>query len=257
MTPMPRVSLTTHVNAVGNARSVAEAAAPLMAIGAAIGLELPGVVEDFTAKRWRASVNGGFGELFGLLTVPHTTSDSDSWQSKCPVGQACRVSIDPFAWRVARVLESGFPWDDGFEGFRRRTCELGIVGGVTVPVHMPMSRVGAVGWVAINREVDVDQVLATHSNELRLAAHLFMGHVYRERPDAIVVLPHVSLSERELECLTWVAMGKTDADIAELIGRSPSTARFHVESAVSKLGVNNRTRAAAVASQMGMIRAVA
>lgn len=257
---MPKVSLRSHVNAVGDAKSVADAALPLLAIGAAIGLELPGVVEDFTAKRWRASVNGGFGALFGLLTSTPRNTDSDAWQSNCPVGQACRVSIDPFAWRVARVLESGFPWDDGCDGlagFRRRTCELGIVGGVTVPVHMPMSRVGAVGWVAIDHDVDVDQVLANYSNELRLAAHLFMGHVYRERPDAMVKLPHVSLSERELECLTWVAMGKTDADIAELIGRSPSTARFHVESAVAKLGVNNRTRAAAVASQMGMIRAVA
>lgn len=254
---MLRDSLRSHVNAVGEAKCVADAALPLMAIGAAIGLELPGVVEDFTAKSWRASVNGGFGALFGLLTSPKINPDSDAWQSYCPIGQACRVSVDPFAWRVASVLKSGFPWDDRLDGFKRRTCELGIVGGVTVPVHMPMSRVGAVGWVAINHEADVDQILATYSNELRLAAHLFMGHVYRERPDAMVLLPHVSLSERELECLTWVAMGKTDADIAELIGRSPSTARFHVESAVSKLGVNNRTRAAAVASQMGMIRAVA
>ncbi|WP_293903144.1 LuxR family transcriptional regulator [Phenylobacterium sp.] len=254
---MLRVSLTSHINAVGDATTLDDAALPLMAIGAAIGLELPGVVEDFTAKRWRTSVNGGFGELFGLLSPPKPHAGTESCQSHCPVGQACRVSIDPFAWRVASVLESAFPWDNRLDAFRRRTCELGIVGGVTVPVHMPMSRVGAVGWVAIDHEVDVDLILATYSNELRLAAHLFMGHVYRERPDAMVLLPHVALSERELECLTWVAMGKTDADIAELIGRSPSTARFHVESAVSKLGVNNRTRAAAVASQMGMIRAVA
>ncbi|WP_309604509.1 LuxR C-terminal-related transcriptional regulator [Phenylobacterium sp.] len=241
---------------MGNAASLADAALPLKAIGVAIGLSQPGVVEDFTAKHWRVSINGGFGELFGQL-APRTNPESEPVDQRCPIGRACRVSVDPFAWRVARVLESGFPWDPGLDVFSRRTAEKGIVGGVTVPVHLPMSRVGAVGWLAIDHDVDVDQILATYSNELRLAAHLFMGHVYRERPDAMVLLPHVSLSERELECLTWVAMGKTDADIAELIGRSPSTARFHVESAVSKLGVNNRTRAAAVASQMGMIRAVA
>ena len=253
---MPRVSLRCHVNAVGDAASMAAASLPLVAIGQAIGLDMPGVVEDFTAKVWRTSINGGFGELFGRPTVLDTNIGSGPGHAICPIAQACRISIDPFAWRVAKVLESGFPWDNQLDSFKRGTSERGIVGGVTVPVHMPMSRVGAVGWVAKNSEVDVDWILATYSNDLRLAAHLFMGHVYRERPDSMA-LPHVSLSDRELECLTWVAMGKTDADIAELIGRSPSTARFHVESAVAKLGVNNRTRAAAVASQMGMIRAVA
>ncbi len=253
---MSRVSLRCHVNAVGDAASMADAALPLIAIGAAIGLDMPGVVEDFTAKVWRTSVNGGFGELFGRPIVLGSSIGSGPGHAICPIGQACRVTIDPFAWRVAKVLESSFPWDGQLDSFRRGTSERGIVGGVTVPVHMPMSRVGAVGWVAIDHDVDVDRILSIYSNELRLAAHLFMGHVYRERPDSMA-LPHVSLSDRELECLTWVAMGKTDADIAELIGRSPSTARFHVESAVAKLGVNNRTRAAAVASQMGMIRAVA
>lgn len=254
---MLKASLRCHVNAVGAAGGVAEAAAPLMAIGRAISLDLPAVIEDFTAKRIRMSTSGGFGEIFGPVIAPRPYPGSESAHHSCPIGRACRMTIDPFAWRVDRMFQTGFPWDSSLEVFNRRTAELGVFGGVTVPVHMPLSRVGAVGWLARDSEVDVDRVLATYSNELRLAAHLFMGHVYRERPDATVAPPYASLTERELECLTWVAMGKTDADIAELIGRSQSTARFHVESAVTKLGVNNRTRAAAVASQMGMIRAVA
>ena len=254
---MLKASLRCHVNAVGDAKSVADAAAPLMAIGHAIGLDLPAIIEDFTAKRIRMSTSGGFGEIFGPVTAPKPYPGSENAHHSCPIGRACRMTIDPFAWRVDRMYQTGFPWDSAMDAFNRRTAELGVVAGVTVPVHMPVSRVGAVGWLARNSDVDVERILATYSNELRLAAHLFMGHVYRERPDAMVVLPYASLTERELECLTWVALGKTDADIAELIGRSQSTARFHVESAVTKLGVNNRTRAAAVASQMGMIRAVA
>ena len=254
---MLKTSLRCHVSAVGKATNMAQAAGPLMAIGRAIGLAMPGVVEDFTARRTRMISNGGFGEIFGHVDVAKPYPGGESGHLSCPIGRACRVTIDPFAWRVDKIFESRLLWDAPLDAFYRRTSERGITGGVTVPVHMPLSRVGAVGWMSINSDVDVDRVLATYSNELRLAAHLFMGHVYRERPDAMVVLPYASLTERELECLTWVAMGKTDADIAELIGRSQSTARFHVESAVTKLGVNNRTRAAAVASQMGMIRAVA
>lgn len=253
---MIRVSLNRHVSAVGSASSTIAASVPLRAIGEAIGLDMPGVVVDFTEKVWRTSINGDFSQLFGPPTLLEANIKFGPGHAICPIAQACRISVDPFAWRVASILESEFPWDSQLDSFKQVTSERGIVGGVTVPVHMPMSRVGAVGWVAKNSKVDVDRILATYCNDLRLAAQLFMGHVYRERP-ASMALQQVSLSNRELECLTWVAMGKTDIDIGELIGRSPSTARFHIESAVAKLGVNNRTRAAAVASQMGMIRAVA
>jgi DNA-binding CsgD family transcriptional regulator len=138
-----------------------------------------------------------------------------------------------------------------------RLSKLNIVGGVTVPVHMPKSRLGAVGWLSDKKTVDLDWVLTTYGHELRLAAYLFMGHVFRQRPDQSRRTYDASLTERELECLTWVALGKTDSEIGELIGRAPSTARFHVESAIEKLGVNNRARAAAVACQMGLINALA
>jgi len=126
-----------------------------------------------------------------------------------------------------------------------------------VPVHMPASRVGAVGWLAVSEPVDLDGIVDTWGAQLRLAAHLFMDQVYRDRPDLPGMAAAAALSERELECLTWVALGKTDAEIGVLIRRSPATARFHINSAVEKLGVNNRTRAAAVASQLGLIRALA
>ncbi len=253
-----KVSLTRFISALSEAEDLLESAPPLVDIGKAIGLDRPSVVEDFTAERLLMSRNGGLlGELFGWLPALNKSPTAETAHHVCPIGRACRVAVVPFVWRTQGILQAEASWDSRTKSFWRLVKEQGIVGGITVPIHMPLSRVGAVGWLSIGREVDLDGILARYSNELRLAAHLFMGHVYRERPDTTTLPQRAVLTERELECLTWVALGKTDSEIGELIGRSPSTARFHVESAVEKLGVNNRTRAAAVACQIGMIRALA
>lgn len=255
---MRRGYLGPYIDALAEASNLVESAPPLVAIGKTIGLDRPAVVEDFTAERLLISRDSGLlGELFGWLPSLNKNPNAQTAHHVCPIGRACRVATNPFAWRAAEIGGAELAWDHHLQSFWRRAAEQGIVGGVTVPVHMPLSRVGAVGWLAVGRDVDLDAILALYSNELRLAAYLFMDHVYRERPDATTLPPDVVLTERELECLTWVALGKTDRDIGQIIGRSPSTARFHVESAVEKLGVNNRTRAAAVACQMGMIHVLA
>jgi len=54
----------------------------------------------------------------------------------------------------------------------------------------------------------------------------------------------VELTEREVQTLTWVARGKTSAEIAQIVGLSKRTVDFHSDSAREKLGVATRTEAA-------------
>jgi DNA-binding NarL/FixJ family response regulator len=54
----------------------------------------------------------------------------------------------------------------------------------------------------------------------------------------------IQLSEREIEVLTWVARGKTSADIADLLNLSKRTVEFHIENARTKLNAGSRTEAA-------------
>lgn len=56
-----------------------------------------------------------------------------------------------------------------------------------------------------------------------------------------------SLSVREAQCLRWVAVGHADAEIGQILGISPRTVRFHVDSAKLKLGVTTRIQAVAKA----------
>lgn len=55
------------------------------------------------------------------------------------------------------------------------------------------------------------------------------------------------LTEREAEVLYWIAFGKTNREIAMILDVSPRTVNKHLETVFPKLGVENRTAAAAIA----------
>ncbi|HYF57970.1 MAG TPA: helix-turn-helix transcriptional regulator, partial [Burkholderiaceae bacterium] len=59
-----------------------------------------------------------------------------------------------------------------------------------------------------------------------------------------------ALTGRETEVLLWVARGKTNRDIAEILGMSPRTVNKHLEHVFEKLGVETRTAAAAAAARL-------
>lgn len=75
--------------------------------------------------------------------------------------------------------------------------------------------------------------------------------VFQERPAIIVCVSEsgagdpVHLTTREREALTWVAEGKSDWEIAMILGLSETTVRFHVDNARRKLGAVNRAQAVA------------
>jgi DNA-binding NarL/FixJ family response regulator len=62
------------------------------------------------------------------------------------------------------------------------------------------------------------------------------------------------LTRREKEVLTWVARGKTSAEIGIILGVSEYTVNFHCDHAIKRLDVINRTQAVAEALAGGLIR---
>jgi DNA-binding NarL/FixJ family response regulator len=60
-------------------------------------------------------------------------------------------------------------------------------------------------------------------------------------------LEPLGLTPREAEVLFWVARGKTNDEIAIVLGIGLTTVKKHLESTFGKLGVENRTTAAALA----------
>jgi DNA-binding NarL/FixJ family response regulator len=61
------------------------------------------------------------------------------------------------------------------------------------------------------------------------------------------------LNDREIETLTWVARGKTSAEIALELGLVKRTVDFHIDNARMKLGATTRTAAVSKAVAAGLI----
>ncbi|HXJ01476.1 MAG TPA: response regulator transcription factor [Micropepsaceae bacterium] len=65
---------------------------------------------------------------------------------------------------------------------------------------------------------------------------------------------HLALTQREAEVLMWIANGKSNRDIGEILGISPRTVNKHLEQIFMKLGVENRASAAAQATKLLALR---
>jgi DNA-binding response OmpR family regulator/DNA-binding CsgD family transcriptional regulator len=79
-----------------------------------------------------------------------------------------------------------------------------------------------------------------------LGETMLLFAVQREGPAAR--LADAALTPRETEVLSWLAKGKTNRDIGEILGTSPRTVNKHLEHIFEKLGVETRAAAAALAS---------
>lgn len=69
--------------------------------------------------------------------------------------------------------------------------------------------------------------------------------------DALVV--HEPLTARERDVLEWLSLGLSNRGIAERLGISEHTVKFHVTSIYGKLGVSSRAEAVRGAARRGLI----
>lgn len=114
---------------------------------------------------------------------------------------------------------------------------------------------GGVDYVV--KPVRIEEVLArlsTHVRNARAAREAWQraseAAAQPSLAEAAVLsrLEEAALTPRETEVLTWVARGKTNRDIADILGMSHRTVNKHLEHIFEKLGVETRAAAAALAS---------
>jgi len=67
--------------------------------------------------------------------------------------------------------------------------------------------------------------------------------------DASILEEILPITKREAEVLLWVAHGKTNREIAEILSLSPRTVNKHLEQIYPKIQVDNRTAATSIAIQ--------
>ena len=80
--------------------------------------------------------------------------------------------------------------------------------------------------------------------------HLFRLTAASDKPADALLRQHFSLTVRESEVLLWIAKGKSNRDIGDILGLSSRTVNKHLEQIYVKLGVENRASAAVKAAHI-------
>jgi LuxR family transcriptional activator of conjugal transfer of Ti plasmids len=91
--------------------------------------------------------------------------------------------------------------------------------------------------------------------DIRHAVHVAATYVHENllRVEAPIVPEAVHLTDRERECLHWIAKGKSLGDTATIVGISPRTVNFHVANIRKKLDVTKTSQMLATAVNLGII----
>lgn len=140
----------------------------------------------------------------------------------------------PLRWSEARSVEAPSKQEEAFYAF---LSHLGFEEGLALPTYGPGARTGFVGLPAAQgTSIDDETAAAAHA----IAQMSFLR--YCELIDTQEPLD-VRLSERELDVVYWIAMGKSNSVIAEILGISAETVDSYVRRAFRKLGVSDRTSA--------------
>lgn len=105
------------------------------------------------------------------------------------------------------------------------------------------------------RLVDAIRIVAAGDAELAPSiTRRLLGQFVASRPSAVAPPPWLAqLTERELEVLTLMARGRTNAEIADELYLGETTVKTHVGRVLMKLGARDRVQAVVMAYEAGVV----
>ncbi|SDL96350.1 helix-turn-helix transcriptional regulator [Aliiruegeria lutimaris] len=165
-----------------------------------------------------------------------------------PIPDLASRTADPFFWSdipsMTELLESE-------EAFLETLKEFRVGDGLAIQVFGPMSRNGIfnVGFGETRPAFGKRDL-----KELQLAGQLSHLAYIRMTPERA---QGVRMTAREREILEWIARGKSNSVIADILGISVHTVDTHVRRIFRKLEVNDRTTAAVKGLGAGLVNSAA
>lgn len=191
------------------------------------------------------------GRLEGSILHSDAPAFTDAFD-RADVGQddpvLARAMVDPEPFSLAAVHASELS-DKQRHVFDWAMKSLAIADGWVFPIVYDGGLKGLV--VLGGQQPDMSPLMGS-------ILHLLAHSAFRRVEDLTIsgIAPKIHpLSAREAECLRWVALGKTDSEIAIILSISARTARFHIENAKRKLHVATRVQAVAEALRLHAIAA--
>ncbi|MEP1230739.1 MAG: LuxR C-terminal-related transcriptional regulator [Litorimonas sp.] len=175
-----------------------------------------------------------------------------------PIPRACRYEAEAF-WCNAKAIHSrGQNMLLGDIDLSKFSDHVGPAALICVPIHMPFGQIGAVSFsVPDQGKDDLSDEFEKHGYELENLARVFVTSYVKVMDQRNWIPKNCKLSKREVQCVSWAALGKTDREIALILSRSCATVRFHLHNAAKKLDAVSRSQTVFKASQLGYLGAVA
>ena len=171
-----------------------------------------------------------------------------------PLTTACRFESEPF-WANGEGFRTRYPnvylQSVDINNFETRAMTRD---AIAVPVHLPFGQIGAVSFNPLDRTItDLSEQFEAYSDAFAVYSRMFIATYVKVMGSAQALPPETRLSKREVECLRWAAIGKTDLEISMIMSRSRATVRFHIHNAATKLNAVNRSQTVFKAAQLGYI----
>lgn len=160
-----------------------------------------------------------------------------------PVIKHLRDSTNPFAYDI--ISTNSTRHDGKAQIAVSLFGQYGMPRGAYFPAHNPMGQRGALAFGG-SRSALTHMEMA----ELNAIANLAFTKVLELRVDD---RSNISLSRREVECLSWASAGKTSVEISEILGLSEYTVNHYLNRATRKLDAVNRVQAVAKAIRAGLL----
>lgn len=129
--------------------------------------------------------------------------------------------------------------------------EAGLHNGICTPLRGPHNQLAGLSLASSEKKDSFDgklDLITAYSNHFYISWKRF--HHKKLEHD---VAPNFVLTNKEMDILTWVAKGKTDWDIAEILNMSTHTVDWHIRNVMKKLESNNRILAVVKALSYGLI----
>lgn len=177
-----------------------------------------------------------FGRVHSAINMPPAWSEAypAKLRYEDPLPDIALRRCQPIRWSEARMIDPPGRVEAPFYAF---LAELGFDEGFALPTYGPGARTGFVGLPTLQG--------ASTSEETAASAHAIAQMSFLRYCELIDVHApdDVPLSDRELDVVYWIAMGKSNSVIAEILGISAETVDSYVRRAFRKLGVSDRTSA--------------
>ena len=250
------VALTSRVT-ICLVDDIHDAAVALAEIAMDRGLRVA-ACSDIASKDQMIDADGGIinGEIFGWMGEGERWWEDTRLALSSPLPRACRYESEPF-WVNADGFRTHWRnrYLDGIdlgEFHKRALCAAAIV----VPVHLPFGQIAAVSFPPADpTRTDLSDDFAAHGDLLGVLSRRFVGGYVSAMRTHQRMPSDCKLSKREVECLHWAAIGKTDKEISLILSRSHATVRYHVHRAGEKLNSVNRSQTVFKAGQLGYLGA--